>query len=158
MIRPRAGDFVYSSGELTAMHLRMAVAIGAGASGLVLGVLRPDRTVDVPCLRDLVQRAGDLPVTFHRAFDETPDLDVAMEEVIEAGVTRVLTAGGAPAASDGIDRLAALVQRAGSRATVLAGGGVRAHNVVNLIRRAGLREVHMRFEDEARTREVADLL
>jgi copper homeostasis protein len=158
MIRPRAGDYVYSAHELDAMRTQVDEAIASGAAGLVLGVLQPDRRVDVPRTRALIDRAEGRPVTFHRAFDETPDLESALEDLIQAGASRVLTSGGAATAFDGTPRLAALVRRAGDRIGVLAGGGVRAHNVAVIVRDSGVREVHMRFEDEARTRQVVDLL
>ena len=158
MIRPRAGDFLYSAHELDAMGTQVDEAIAGGAAGLVLGVLRPDGRVDVPRTRAFVNRAGGRPVTFHRAFDEIPDLESALDDVIEAGASRVLTSGGAAIAFDGRPRLAALVRKGGDRIAVLAGGGVRAHNVAAIVRDSGVREVHMRFEDEARTRQVVDLL
>ena len=81
-----------------------------------------------------------------------------MDDVMAAGTSRVLTSGGAATALDGSGRLAGLVRRAGDRIVVLAGGGVRAHNVTAIVGTTGVRELHMRFEDEARTRQVVDLL
>jgi copper homeostasis protein len=158
MIRPRAGEFVYSTNELDIMARQLDEAMACGAAGLVLGVLRPDRRVDVSRTGALVARAAGLPVTFHRAFDETPNLESALAGVIEAGVSRVLTSGGAATALDGAPRLATLVREGGDRIVVVAGGGVREHNVRAIVRATGVREVHMRFEDEARTRQVVDLL
>jgi copper homeostasis protein len=134
------------------------VARAAGASGIVLGQLRGDRTVAVALTRGLIAAARGLPVTFHRAFDETPDLAESLEHVIEAGAARVLTAGGRGTAMEGVERIAALVAQAQGRITILAGGGVRAHNVAEIIARTGVREVHARFEDEAQTRQLVDLL
>ncbi len=158
IIRPRAGDFVYSAVELADMARQIDEAMTCGASGLVFGVLQPDNRVDVPRTQALIARAGGPPVTFHRAFDQTPDVDSALDDVVAAGAARVLTSGGAATALDGSARLAGLVRRAGDRLVVLAGGGVRAHNVAAIVRATGVREVHMRFEDEARTRQVVDLL
>jgi len=158
MIRPRAGDFVYSPEERVAMATEIDEAIASGAAGVVLGVLESDSCVDVSATRALVARAGGRPVTFHRAFDETTDLERALDDLIAAGVARVLTSGGAANALDGASRLASLVRQAAERIVILAGGGVRAHNVAAIVRSTGVREVHMRFEDEARTRQVVDLL
>jgi copper homeostasis protein len=158
MIRPRPGTFVYSARELAEMARQIDEALAGGAAGLVLGVLQADGRVDVPRTRDLIARAAGTPVTFHRAFDATPDLESALDDLIAAGAARVLTSGGAPSAFDAIPRLAALVRRAGDRIVVLAGGGVRSHNVAAIVAGTGVAEVHMRFEDEARTRQVADLL
>lgn len=158
MIRPRAGDFVYSDSEMSAALHDVAAARGRGAHGLVLGVLHPDGHIDVERTRRLVDCAEGLPVTFHRAFDAVPDQRAALEGAIAAGASRVLTSGGAPTAHEGADRLGALVRQAGERITVLAGGGVRAANVQAILARSGVREVHARFEDEAGTRALADLL
>jgi copper homeostasis protein len=158
MIRPRAGSFVYSANERDVMARQIDEAMTCGAAGVVLGVLQPDHRVDVPGTRTLIARAGGRPVTFHRAFDQTPDLDTALDDLIAAGAARVLTSGGAAGALAGSARLAALVRRAGDRIVVLAGGGVRAHNVAQIVRSTGVREVHLRFEDEARTRQMVDLL
>lgn len=158
MIRPRGGGFVYSPAEFADLRQAARAARGHGAHGIVSGVLRPDGRVDVARMRLVVEDAAGLPVTFHRAFDAVPDQTAALEEVISAGVRRVLTSGGEATALDGADRLAALVRQAGDRVTVLAGGGVRAGNVGALLARSGVREVHARHEDEAATRALAGLL
>ena len=158
MIRPRAGDFVYAGDECAAMAGQIDEAIACGAAGLVLGVLQQNRRVDVPQTGALVARAGGRPVTFHRAFDQSPDLESALDDLIAAGAARVLTSGGAATALDGSPRLAVLVRKAANRIVVLAAGGVRAHNVTAIVTATGVSEVHMRFEDETRTRQVGDLL
>jgi copper homeostasis protein len=158
MIRPRPGDFVYTDAELAQASHDMAAARAFGAAGIVLGLLLPDGRIDVDRTRQLVRKADGLPVTFHRAFDAVRDQEAALEDAIAAGVTRLLTSGGAATALDGADRLRTLVDRAGDRLTVIAGGGVRAGNVRALLRRTGVREVHARFEDAAQTRALADLL
>ena len=148
MIRPHRGTFVYSDEEIDAMRRDIAVAAASGAAGIVLGVLRPDHRVDVERTRALVQRAAGLPVTFHRAIDQTPDLLEAVDRLIEAGVSRVLTSGGAATAVEGVEVLAYMVERAGSRLSVMPGGGIRAHNVRAVIDRSRAGEIHTRFVDE----------
>src|SRR5215472_4878922 len=71
MIRPRAGDFVYSDAEFAGMERSIAVATECGMDGVVLGVLKKSRRIDIVRTRRLVDLARPLPVTFHRAFDET---------------------------------------------------------------------------------------
>jgi copper homeostasis protein len=145
MIRPRGGGFVYSDAERDVMRRDVIVAREVGADGVVVGGLRLNRTIDVALVRRLVEEAHDLPVTFHRAFDLTPDLGVSLESLVDAGVRRVLTAGAAPTASDGAGALADLVRQAGTRLVVMAGGGVRAENVRTLVSVSGVREVHVRL-------------
>jgi copper homeostasis protein len=148
MIRPRGGTFVYSGDEIDAMYRDITAAAANGAAGIVLGVLRPDDRVHVEQTRALVQKAGGLPVTFHRAIDETPDLLEALDSLIDAGIARVLTSGGAATAVDGVELLARLVERADSRLAVMPGGGVRAHNARAVIERTRAREIHTRFVDD----------
>ena len=155
MIRPRAGTFVYSDEEMEQMRRAIATAAANGAAGIVVGVLRPDHRVDLERTRALVELARPLPVTFHRAIDETPDLLVAIDDLIDAGISRVLTSGGAATAIEGLDLLAKLVERAGSRLTVMPGGGIRAHNAGEVIERTRAREIHTRFVDEGGMRALA---
>ena len=129
IIRPRGGGFVYSEPELDVMRRDIVAARGLGADGVVIGVLRADGTVNDEQTRALVDVAGDLSVTFHRAFDFAPDLGRALETIIDSGVTRVLSSGGAPTAREGVPTLAALVRQAGDRLVVMAGGSVREENV-----------------------------
>ena len=158
MIRPRGGRFVYNAAERAVMRRDIAAVAAAGAAGIVVGALSEDGQVDVETSREMVVAAGGLPVTFHRAFDETPDPIEALERVIDTGAARVLTAGGPSTARDGSAVLADLVRRAADRIVIIAAGRVRAENVVELLARTGVREVHARFEDEARTRRLVDLL
>ena len=145
MIRPRGGGFVYSDAERDVMQRDVAIARELGAGGVVIGGLTRDGSVDVALVRSLVDAAEGLPVSFHRAFDLTPDLAQSLEILAEAGVSRVLTAGGAATAAEGVRTLADLVRRAGSRIAVIAGGGVRQENVRQLVTASGVREVHVRL-------------
>ena len=145
MIRPRGGGFVYSDAERDVMRRDIVAARELGADGVVIGGLRPDGTVDLALVRSLIEAARGLPVTFHRAFDLTPSLAESLDSLADAGVQRVLSAGGASTAVDGATALAELVRQAGSRLVVMAGGGVREENVRTLVSVSGVREVHVRL-------------
>jgi copper homeostasis protein len=157
LIRPRAGDFVYSDEEIDLMLREVETAGIIGVAGIVTGALRSDHTVDAAQTRALIEAAGGLPVTFHRAFDSTIDVADAVEQLVDLGVTRVLTSGGAPTALDGADVIAALVNQARDRISIIAGGGIREHNVRDVIRRTRVREVHARFVDEARMKDLIEI-
>jgi copper homeostasis protein len=157
LIRPRAGDFVYSDEEIDLMIREVETAGIIGVAGIVTGALRSDRTVDAVQTRALLEAAGGLPVTFHRAFDSTIRVEDALEQLIDLGVTRVLTSAGAPTALDGADVIAALVNQARDRISIVAGGGIREHNVSDLIRRTGVGEVHTRFVGEARMKDLIEI-
>ena len=142
MIRPRAGDFVYAREEVEAMEADIRMAIAAGAHGVVFGALRPDATIDTAIMRRLIDAARPLPVTCHKAIDAARDPIEALEALLALGVDRVLTSGGADTAAAGAATIARMVTRAGDAIAIMAGGGVRAHNVAAIVAQTGVREVH----------------
>jgi len=142
MIRPRAGDYVYSQSEFAAMRQSIAEAKECGMDGVVLGILTKRNRVDLERTRELVDLARPLPVTFHRAFDELPDLRQALEDVIQTGAGRILTSGGAKTALEGAATLRNLVQLAGKRIIILPGAGNSAENIAEVVRQTTAREFH----------------
>lgn len=142
MIRPRDEDFAYSSAEFAQMRREIELAKSCGMNGIVLGILNPDKTVDAERTRKLVECARPLPVTFHRAFDETPDLHAAFEAVISTGATRILTSAGKPRAADALPELSALIAAAADRITILPGGGINASNLAEVARFTRATEFH----------------
>ena len=149
MIRPRGGDFVYAADEIDAMIEDIDRARPLGIAGIVTGALRSDGSVDVESMRRLMSPAAGLPVTFHRAFDVVANRTEALEQVIDLGASRVLTSGGAATAVDGAVAIAMLVDQAGERVSIVAGGKIREQNARDVIARTGVREVHARLENEA---------
>ena len=149
MARPRGGSFVYDAAEIDETHRDIDNAIAAGADGVVVGPLTSENEIDLVTLRAFVARAGGVPVTFHRAFDEIAKPARALETLIDVGVQRVLTAGGKGTALEGAGVLRSLVEQAGDRIAVLAGGKVRGDNARELIARTGVRELHARCESNA---------
>jgi len=145
MVRLHPGSFRARPGDVDAMASTVVRLLAAGANGVVLGLLASDGRVDVDATRALVAAAGEGPVTFHRAFDATPDLHQALEEIAGAGVARVLTGGGPGAALEGAATIAELVRRSG-KVAILAGGRVRGDHVVHLVGATGVQEVHARAE------------
>jgi len=108
-----------------------------------VGALTAAAEVDVAATRALVERAGPLDVCFHRAFDQVPDPDAALEALVELGVARILTSGGEADVVQGLDRLAHLAARAGDRISILPGGGVTEHNAAALVHTTRVRELHL---------------
>lgn len=142
MIRSRPGDFVYSAAEFAEMKRSVAVAKEAGMNGVVLGLLQEDRRVDVRRTCELVELARPLPVTFHRAFDDTANLDEALEDVIQTGAARILTSAGAKTALQGAGKLAELVVTARDRILIVPGAGISAANITRVKQQTGAREFH----------------
>jgi copper homeostasis protein len=151
LVRPRTGDFLYTDDELDVMRRDIETAKSLGVTGVVLGALIADGDVEVDRLRPLVALARPLSVTFHRAFDFVRDRDRALDALMALGVDRVLTSGGAATALEGAEELARLVRRAGDQLTVLAGGSITASNVADVVKKSGVREIHVRGAEQARS-------
>ena len=132
MIRPRGGDFLYSDDEFQTMLRDIEHARKAGATGVVFGILTADGKVDVERTRALVEAAGDMETTFHRAVDMTEDYIAAVEAVIEAGCKRILTSGGYDKAIEGKENIARAVEISRGRIEIMAGSGVVAANAKEL--------------------------
>lgn len=143
MVRPRAGDFCYSEEELDTMRAEIQHAKVLGANGVVLGILRSDGSVDVERTKELASLAYPLSVTFHRAFDETPDPFRALEDVILTGADILLTSGQKFSATEGQELIQQLVERAGNRIRILAGAGINESNARIIIRETGVQEIHV---------------
>jgi copper homeostasis protein len=148
LIRPRAGDFVYSAEEIETILEDIEAARNLGVDGIVAGALTAEGRIAVAETRAFVEAAGGLPVTFHRAFDVVVEPSQALEELIDIGVRRILTSGGKSTALDGADAIVKLVDQAGDRIAIVAGGGIRENNVREVIERGRVKEVHSRFVDE----------
>ena len=144
MIRPRGGDFIFDDHELDVMRRDIEAVKRAGAHGIVSGVLVTGGAVDKEATKSLVDAADPLPFTFHRAFDLAVELEFALDVLRSIGVARILTSGGASSAMVGADAIARLARQAGEAMTIVAGGGVRAAHVAELVRVAGVTEVHAR--------------
>jgi copper homeostasis protein len=143
LIRPRGGDFVYDDDEIAVMKADIAAAKEAWAAGVVLGVLKPDGTIDTASTNRLVEHARPLSVTFHKAIDLTPDPVAEIDYLVAAGVDRVLTSGGLGAARDNVKTLRAMVERAEGRLAILIGGGLREDDLPHLLDATGASEVHL---------------
>ncbi len=142
LLRPRAGDFIYTDSEFCLIREDLLHGKSLGVSGFALGVLHGDGTVDEERTRQLVSLAHPLEVTFHRAFDVTPSLPEALEAVVRTGCHRILTSGGAADVFQGAAHLAELVQLARGRVDIAAGGGLRAEGAATLVSTTGARHFH----------------
>jgi copper homeostasis protein len=129
MVRPREGGFFYSSAEYDTMFREAEALLEAGAHGLVFGILQEDGRIDMPRMRDLARIAHQVPVMCHRAFDVTPDPFEALEALIDAGVSRVLTSGQTKDILGGLDTLEKLIAKAGRDIEIQPCEGIRPNNV-----------------------------
>lgn len=138
LIRPRSGDFYYSTMELEIMKEDIAYCAELGCNGVVIGALTPERKIDQLKTVALMDAAGFMDVTFHRAFDQVPNHFDAMDTLRELGVQRVLTSGGSGNAVDNVDMLCELIEEAEDEIIIMPGGGIRTENLSVLLETGAL--------------------
>jgi len=143
LILNKPDGFYPEAADVLALKQGVMDAAQAGAHGVVFGALNAENGLNLPVMRSLCKAAGGMDKTCHRAFDRIPDQDEALEQLIALGFTRVLTSGRPGKAAEHVNVIAHLVERAGSRLTIVAGGGVRAHNLAALGGQTGAPILHM---------------
>lgn len=142
LIRPRFGDFLYSKPELDEMCEDVKRFRNLGANGVVIGVLTPEGQLNQEHMRRLVDCAGKLDVTLHRAFDMTRDPFEALEDAIQLGCRTILTSGQAQSAVAGKEILGQIFQRASGLIDIMAGCGVKKENIQEIHDYTGIRIFH----------------
>jgi len=148
MVRPRAGGFGYSEPEFHVMQRDVDLMFDHGADGIAFGILDHAGEIDMArcreILRQIVSHRSDRiqGAVFHRAFDFTPRPLEAIERLIDLGVRRVMTSGQRAAAIEGAALIRELVERANGRIEILPAGGIRPHNVAELLARTGCTQIH----------------
>ncbi len=141
LIRPRSGDFCYSIMELEIMKEDIAYCAEVGCDGVVFGALTTDRRIDQAKTMLLMQEAGFMDVTFHKAFDEVKNQFEALDTLKELGVQRILTSGGAETAEKGYEVLGELIEEAEDEVIIMPGGGIRPENI-GLLKELGATAYH----------------
>lgn len=142
MIRPRGGNFIYDTAELSIIYKDIFKCRQIGCPGIVTGILNQDGNIDTEEMKKIVELSYPMGVTFHKAFDTISDPFAALEQLIDAGCERVLTSGLQPTATEGAGLLADLVAAAGERIIVMPGGGVRSANITTLEEVTKAKEFH----------------
>ena len=151
LLRPRAGDFCYDRWELAQMAELAAGLVAAGADGIVTGVLDPAGDLDLDAMQHIctaarraARQAGrPVDLALHRAFDVCRDATLCLEAACELGLATILTSGQAADAWSGRALLARLQQQAAGRIEILAGAGVSARNIPDLVRQTHVTACHL---------------
>lgn len=143
IIRPRGGDFCYSDIEMEVMRQDIITSRELGADGIVIGILNADGSVDTERCSELISLAGNMNVTFHRAFDMTRDPFEALEAIIGLKCSRILTSGQEATVPEGLDLLKKLVQKAGERIIIMPGNGITERNLNKVIKETEASEFHI---------------
>lgn len=143
MIRPRGGDFCYSSYEFHAMKRDISQCQKLSVDGLVFGILNPDGTIDKKRCQELIRLVKPLKATCHRAFDMTRDPFEALEDCIAAGFDRILTSGQQAQAAQGATLIGELIRKANGRIRIMPGAGVNEDTVSAIVSSSGATEIHI---------------
>jgi copper homeostasis protein len=142
LVRPRAGNYYYDDDELAIIQEDIRACRELGCDGISIGAQLLDGRIDKDVMKRFVELAGPMGVTCNRAFDATPDMFQALEDLIEVGCERVLTSGQASGAPEAGRRLGELVKAAGDRIIIMPGAGIRSSNLGKLMEESGAREYH----------------
>lgn len=148
IIRPRGGDFLYTPLEQRIMLKDIENARRLGADGVVFGCLTPEGDIDIALMKQLLEAAQGMSVTFHRAFDVCRQPKQALETLIQLGCHRILTSGAQPTAEQGIPLLKELQSQADGRIILLAGCGVNENNIARIASETGIREFHFSAREQ----------
>ena len=143
IIRPRGGDFLYSEEEFEVMKANILTVKEAGGDGVVIGLLLPDGEIDIERTKELVELARPMSVTFHRAFDMTPDPFKALDEIISTGADRLLTSGQQNMVPDGVELVKELVRYSDGRIIIMPGAGINANNIAEIAGKTEVTECHI---------------
>lgn len=142
IIRPRGGNFMFNNDEFQIMREDVLCCREMGCEGIVIGMLRKDSTVDMERCAELIALAGEMEITFHRAFDRCSSMERALEDIVDLGCHRLLTSGGKEYAPDGTEKLRSLVRQAGLRINIMPGSGITYQNLQKVAAETGAYEFH----------------
>jgi len=142
LIRPRSGNFIYNSQEIEIMKKDIAVCHEIGVQGVVIGALRADSTIDIDLIKELVEMANPMEITFHKAIDESNDILQECRKLGALGINRLLTSGGKPTAMEGAAVINQIIEELKSQVQVIAAGKVTRENLAQITNAIHANEFH----------------
>lgn len=134
LIRPRYGDFCYTENEFEIMKRDIRMFKRAGANGVVIGILKPDGTLDIVRMKELITVAEGMYITLHRAFDVCRDAFATLEDAKKLGINSILTSGQKNKCTDGRELLKELVEKSEDKIEILIGSGINSSNVGDIVK------------------------
>lgn len=158
LVRPRAGDFVYSELEYNTMIRDIELCGQIGCNGVVFGILDKDNKVDVERNKRLVQIANkyNMKTTFHRAIDRINNPETCIDTIVELGFDRILSSGGELTATNGLQTLKSMIERANGEIAIMPGAGVSSGNIERLVKELNTTEFHGSFSKYIDNKEQAE--
>jgi len=155
MIRPRPSGFCYSRADFAVMQRDAELALSENADGIAFGILTATGAVDLKRCRQMVKLAAGRQVVFHRAFDVVRDPKTALAQLIDLGVTRVMTSGQEASAYNGAAIIADYVRQAAGRIEILPAGGINCFTIADVIKRTGCDQVHASLSTASQDRSAS---
>lgn len=140
IVRPRGGDFCYSQSEFEIIKSDIAQIRELGFPGIVIGVLNQDGHIDLSRMKQISNEAQGLSITFHRAFDMCVNPLLALQQLTDMGIDRILTSGQQQTAEVGLPLIKKLIQKS-QRPIIMPGCGIQLRNIHKFID-AGVQEIH----------------
>jgi copper homeostasis protein len=156
MLRPHATSFVYDSATQLSMLRDLEQLLASGADGVAVGGLTPSGEIDIALMTELRKNAANRVLVMHRAFDQVRDQANSLERLIDLGIDRVLTSGGAQTAEAGMEQLRRLVIQSRGRIEILPGAGIRPSNANTILQATGCYQLHGTFKRDLPGRIVPD--
>lgn len=142
IIRPRGGDFFYSEDEIEIMKEDIKVCKYLGIKGVVIGALNQDKTINYKAIKEMVELAKPMSVTFHKAIDELENPVVEVKKLAKIGVNRILTSGTKETALEGKEILNQMIKEAGNDIIIIVAGKVTKDNLEEISKSIPTKEYH----------------
>ncbi|MFA8298744.1 MAG: copper homeostasis protein CutC [Hyphomicrobiales bacterium] len=143
LIRPRGGDFLYNPIEKEIILRDIEYCRDLNLNGVVIGCLNKEGEIDIDFLDHMLEIAGPMSITFHRAIDMAKDMIESVEILKRRGINRILTSGGAANAIEGKETIRRMVEAASGKISIMAGGGINSDNIASLIEYTNITECHV---------------
>lgn len=142
IIRPRGGDFFYTEEELEIMKEDIRVCKKLGVKGIVIGALNRDNTINYEAIKEMIELAKPMSITFHKAIDELADPVAEVKKLADLGVDRILTSGTKETALEGKDILNAMIKEAGDDIIIIVAGKVTKDSLKEISETIPSKEYH----------------
>lgn len=142
IIRPRGGDFYYTPEEIEIMKEDIKICKELGVKGVVIGALNRDNTINYDAIKDMIDLAKPMSITFHKAIDELENPVTEVKKLANLGVNRILTSGTKETALEGKNILREMIKEAGEDTIIIVAGKVTKDNLNEISNLIPAKEYH----------------
>ncbi len=144
MIRPRGAGFLYSEEDYLCMKEDCRLMLEHGADGIAFGFLNEDYTIDIKRTKEFVDliHSYHKEAVFHRAFDLVNEPFLAINQLIQLNIDRLLTSGLQDKAMEGIELIKQLHELYGDKIELVVGSGINASNANHMMNYTGVTQIH----------------